>query len=215
MAEERVLIRGGEAQIEDRKSRFLAISFPISSEEEAAERLKERRKEYWDATHHCYAYSLGPRHAVCRFSDDREPSGTAGKPILDAILGANVQNVLVIVTRYFGGTLLGTGGLVRAYGAAAKAVLLSSGILDVTDGEEWAVLCPYEADGRLEKRLREMGLTAGKVEFGTDVARHYFLSPEQVSDFVACVAQESSGTALAEKLRNVRYGVLDGEVKLL
>lgn len=209
---ERIILRSAEAQTEEKKSRFLAAAYPLSSEEEAAELLKARRKEYWDATHNCYAYSLGPRHQICRFSDDREPSGTAGKPILDAILGADVQNVLVIVTRYFGGTLLGTGGLVRAYGAAAKAALGACEVLEVTEGEEWAVICAYGAEGRIAKKAEESGFAAGKIEYGADVTRHYFLRLEQREAFAQMVAEESAGEALAEKLRDVRFGLLNGKV---
>ena len=96
------------------RSRFIGQCFPISSEEEALEKLSELRKKYWDATHNCYAYSVGQKGEIARFSDDGEPGGTAGMPMMDALRGAGVTDVLCVVTRYFGGILLGTGGLVRA-----------------------------------------------------------------------------------------------------
>ena len=110
--------RGGMGEIIEKKSRFIAEVYPIESEEQAAQILEETRKKYWDARHHCWAYVLGRNPAAERMSDDGEPAGTAGKPILEVIRGRKLTDVLVIVTRYFGGTLLGTGGLVRAYTSA-------------------------------------------------------------------------------------------------
>ena len=102
--------RGGMGEIIEKKSRFIAEVYPIESEEQAAQILEETRKKYWDARHHCWAYVLGRNPAAERMSDDGEPAGTAGKPILEVIRGRKLTDVLVIVTRYFGGTLLGTFG---------------------------------------------------------------------------------------------------------
>ena len=107
--------QGGGAEVVEKKSRFIAKVFPVGTEEEAAAILEEVRKQYWDARHHCWAYSMGEGQVQERFSDDGEPSGTAGKPILEVIRGQGLHGVMVIVIRYFGGTLLGAGGLVRAY----------------------------------------------------------------------------------------------------
>ena len=109
---------GGTAEIVEKKSRFIANVFPVTTEEEALEILEKIRKQYWDARHNCWAYVIGADHVSARCSDDGEPSQTAGKPMLDVIMGQELHNVLVIVTRYFGGTLRGTGGLVRAYSKA-------------------------------------------------------------------------------------------------
>ena len=122
MAEEyKIIYQGGEGEIVEKKSRFIASCIPVKSEEEALGFIESVRKKYWDARHHCYAYVLGERNELMRCSDDGEPQGTAGKPMLDVLLGAGVHDALVIVTRYFGGVLLGTGGLVRAYSGAARA----------------------------------------------------------------------------------------------
>lgn len=104
-----------EAEITEKKSRFIATVLHIESEEEATAILADFRKRYWDARHNCYAYVLGKKSELERFSDDGEPSGTAGRPILEVIKGRGLTNTMIIVTRYFGGVLLGTGGLVRAY----------------------------------------------------------------------------------------------------
>ena len=105
----KVVIKGGTGEIEEKKSRFIASVMPVQTEEEALGYIESMRKQYWDARHNCYAYVIGEKAQLVRFSDDGEPSGTAGKPILEVLLGAEVRNVVVVVTRYFGGTLLGTG----------------------------------------------------------------------------------------------------------
>ena len=111
------------------RSRFIGQCFPISSEEEALDKLSELRKQYWDATHNCYAYSVGEKGEIARFSNDGEPGGTAGMPMMDALRGAGVTNVLCVVTRYFGGVLLGTGGLVRAYSRSCAEAIRAAGVV--------------------------------------------------------------------------------------
>ena len=120
----------GSAEIVEKKSRFIANVKPVISEDEAAAYIEEIKKKYWDARHNCYAYQLGERNQIQRYSDDGEPGGTAGMPILDVLRGKDIKNTIVVVTRYFGGTLLGTGGLVRAYSSAAKAGLEAAGLIE-------------------------------------------------------------------------------------
>ena len=116
----KIVYMGGQGEIVEKKSRFLADVESVGSEEDVAVFLEKIRKKYWDARHHCSAYVLGERNEISRCSDDGEPSGTAGRPILDVLTSSGVRNACVVVTRYFGGVLLGTGGLVRAYGRAAR-----------------------------------------------------------------------------------------------
>ena len=116
----KTVLRGGEGEIVEKKSRFIATVIPIKDEQEAIAFIESMKKKYWNATHNCYAYVLGERFEIQRFSDDGEPGGTAGKPMLDVLLGEEIHNTAVVVTRYFGGTLLGTGGLVRAYSKATQ-----------------------------------------------------------------------------------------------
>ena len=122
----KIVYQGGEGEIVEKKSRFIATVRPISSEEEAAAFVNEMKKKYWDARHNCFAFTLGEHHETCRCSDDGEPSQTAGRPMLDVLLKEDIHNVAVVVTRYFGGTLLGTGGLVRAYQKATQEGLAAS-----------------------------------------------------------------------------------------
>ena len=126
----KILYQGGTGEIVEKKSRFIANVFEIHSEEEALSHLAQVKKKYWDARHNCYAFVAGDRHQLQRCSDDGEPQGTAGRPMLDVLLKEEVHNALIVVTRYFGGTLLGTGGLVRAYQKAAQEGLLASTIIE-------------------------------------------------------------------------------------
>ena len=117
------LVSGGEGEIVEKKSRFIGQIKPVYSEEEAYAFVEQIKKKHYDARHNCFAFSIGDEMPLLRFSDDGEPQGTAGKPILEVINGSGIHNICIVVTRYFGGTLLGTGGLVRAYTDAAKEAL--------------------------------------------------------------------------------------------
>ena len=121
-----------EAIYKERSSKFLTYAYPVESEEEVKELLDALRKEYYDATHHCYAYRLGAHGEVFRANDDGEPSGTAGKPILGQLLSADLTNCLVVVVRYFGGTKLGVSGLIQAYKESTAEVIAASKIIEKT-----------------------------------------------------------------------------------
>ena len=117
------LVEGGVGEIVEKKSRFIGQIAPVQTEEEAYEFIEKIKKKHYDARHNCFAFSIGEGMPTLRFSDDGEPQGTAGKPILEVINGSGIHNICIVVTRYFGGTLLGTGGLVRAYTDASKEAL--------------------------------------------------------------------------------------------
>ena len=130
MEEYLAIAKEGTGEIIEKKSRFLSYIYKVESEEEAVAYIEQIKKKHYDARHNCYAYSIGTgKQPLLRFSDDGEPQGTAGKPNLEVITGSGVRNILIVVTRYFGGTLLGTGGLVRAYTDAAKDGLENSEIV--------------------------------------------------------------------------------------
>ena len=139
MEQYKTVLEGGTGEIIEKKSRFIATVRPVRNEEEALAFLEEMRKQYWDARHNCYAYSVGRNREYTRCSDDGEPSGTAGRPMLDVILGEDIYNVAVVVTRYFGGVLLGTGGLVRAYSKAVQKGLSESLLIEKKNSETNAV----------------------------------------------------------------------------
>ena len=171
----KVVCRAGNGEYEEKKSRFIANVVPVSSVEEAAAFIEAMRKKYYDARHNCSAYIIGRNREVTRCSDDGEPSGTAGKPILEVLLGAEVTDVAVVVTRYFGGTLLGTGGLVRAYTQAAQAGLADAGIADMCYGKELTIKTEYTDAGKLQYLLgsRQIEIRASRytdtVEFDIQI----------------------------------------------
>ena len=141
---------GGKDEIVEKKSRFVATVQPVHTEEEAISFIESVKKQYWDARHNCFAYVIGERSQIQRCSDDGEPSGTAGKPMLDVLLGEEVLDTVVVVTRYFGGTLLGTGGLVRAYQGATKAGLNASTIIEKCYGRKWNIATDYTGFGKIQ-----------------------------------------------------------------
>jgi len=141
----------------DRGSRFIAIARPVSSQEEIKTVLEDLRKEYHDARHHCYAWMLTPDRQAWRVNDDGEPSGTAGRPIMGQINSRELTNVLVVVIRYFGGTLLGVSGLINAYRSAAEDALSNARIIEKQVTESWRVTFPYAAMNDVMKVLKDEG----------------------------------------------------------
>ncbi len=152
----------------DRGSRFLAFAHHVESVEETKELIEKYRKEYHDARHHCYAYIIGPDGAVQRQSDDGEPQGTAGKPILGQISSRNLTNTMVIVVRYFGGTLLGTGGLVNAYKTAASIALTNAEVTESHILRHLTIRFPYSRLNIVMKILSDLKAVTGKQEFTSD-----------------------------------------------
>ena len=150
--------KDGSAQITEKKSRFIGDVYNIENEEDALYYINETKKKYWDARHHCYAYIIGNNNEIKRFSDDGEPSGTAGKPILDVLDKSGIANCLIIVTRYFGGTLLGTGGLIRAYSEAAKSGIEASGIMEVKKGVQAQIDADYNSFGKIQYMCMERNI---------------------------------------------------------
>lgn len=145
-----------ETACRERSSKFLAYIYPVRSEEEIRERLDSLRKRFFDATHHCYAWRLGPRGEAFRANDDGEPSGTAGKPILGQLLSNDITDCLVVVVRYFGGTKLGVPGLIAAYRESAAEVIAAARIVDRTVDRKIRVDFPYVAMNDIMKVIKEM-----------------------------------------------------------
>ena len=147
----------GEYEIYEKKSRFIATIQPVKTEEEAKQCIEEIKKKHRGANHTVFAYQIGERDELQRFSDDGEPQGTAGLPILNVLQGEALKNVLVAVTRYFGGTLLGTGGLVRAYGKAAKEGLIATGIVTLQLYQEYSITINYTDSGKVKYEILQDG----------------------------------------------------------
>lgn len=189
----RILRQGGEGEISEKKSRFIAALRPVETEEEAEYFIAERRKKYWDARHHCFAYIIGSRAEKIKFSDDGEPGGTAGKPMLEVLSGEGLCNVAAVVTRYFGGTLLGTGGLVRAYTRAVQEGLKQSETAWMRYGIETEFLTDYNGVGKILYLLGKRELQPLDAEY-TDAVKIRVLIPEpQWEELVKEITQATNG----------------------
>jgi len=152
----KVLLKPGTAEIVEKKSRFIAHLASVSTPEEANAFFEGIKKQYWDARHNCTAYVIGKDASFTRCNDDGEPAQTAGLPMLEVLLHSEVRNVAVVVTRYFGGTLLGTGGLIRAYGQAVKEALLNSEIGEEIEGIMLTVEVEYTQLGKVQYSLAQL-----------------------------------------------------------
>ncbi len=189
---------GGQGEIVEKKSRFIANVFPVTSEEEAFQRLEETRKKHWDARHNCWAYVLGGNPPTERMSDDGEPAGTAGKPILEVIRGKGLTDVLVVVTRYFGGTLLGTGGLVRAYTAAALAGIGDSKIITRIYGVKLDMIIEYGDWGKIQYCLGKRNLSPEECSYTDKVELELLVSEDEVEELRKEVMEGTNGQAVIE-----------------
>ena len=214
-ASSNILYKGCQGEIVEKKSRFIANIFPVKTEEEALEKITAMRKKYYDARHNCFAYIIGENRETERCSDDGEPSGTAGRPMLDVLEGIGVHDVVAVVTRYFGGTLLGTGGLVRAYSAAMKEGLAHCVLLSQKTGYRLQILTDYNDVGKLQYLSRTRQLHELSCEYADDV-RMELLVPETEIDAVETeITEKTSGKAKLERAEKLQYGLRDGQVVLL
>jgi len=196
---------GGSGEIVEKKSRFIGQVYPVETEEEAAQLVEAAKKKYWDARHNCYALVLGSRGEITRCSDDGEPSGTAGRPILEVLTGRGLKNVLVVVTRYFGGTLLGTGGLVRAYSQAAQAGIADSVIITKEAGYRITVCTDYNGIGKLQYIAAGMELSVLETIY-TDKVKMVLLVPGELCGKVKKeVTEATSGQAVIEQEEKAVY----------
>ncbi|MGN1147540.1 MAG: YigZ family protein [Lachnospiraceae bacterium] len=201
----RIIIEGGEGEIVEKKSRFIATVAKAESEEEAASFIEAMKKKYWDARHNCSAFVIGSRGELMRCSDDGEPSGTAGRPMLEVLLGEGIRNVAVVVTRYFGGTLLGTGGLVRAYTQAVKEGLSHCQIGRMRAGVRMAVETDYNSIGKILYILGGRGIEPEENQY-TDVVRLVLLFPaEWKEELYKEFTEVTAGKAKIEILEEIYY----------
>ena len=211
----RTVYRGGEGEIVEKKSRFITTVLPVTTEEEALAFIEAMNKKYWNATHNCYAYVIGERSEIQRFSDDGEPSGTAGKPMLDVLMGEKLHNVVVVVTRYFGGTLLGTGGLVRAYSSAVKAGLASSVIITKMSGIKLEITTEYTGLGKIQYILGENGITTLDTVYTDKVNMTVLVPTWELEGLKAKLMEGTNGKVLMEEGENCYYADIDGKIKVL
>ncbi len=163
------ILEPGTDEIIEKKSRFIGYVCHVETEDEAIAFVAATKKKHYDARHNCYAYSIGEEQPLLRFSDDGEPGGTAGKPILEVITGRKLCNVCIVVTRYFGGTLLGTGGLVRAYTEAAKACIMATKVVNKRMVIPVVITTNYTDLGKIQHILSNEGIEITDSEYGQNV----------------------------------------------
>ena len=195
MTEYLTVLENCSAEYSEKRSRFIANLYHCESEEEATKIISETRSKYFDAKHNVYAYLLKDKTA--RFSDDGEPHGTAGKPILDIITGSGVTDILIIVTRYFGGVLLGTGGLVRAYSSASKDALFLSQKVKMCAGAKYSVKCEYTDHSKLLSVIENCNGTVNDTVFADNVEVFFSLKKEDIKNFEDTLRESFSARIIA------------------
>lgn len=210
----KALYKGGQGEITEKKSRFIATVYPIETEEEAQAHIESMKKKYWDARHNCYAYVLGEKGQQQRFSDDGEPSGTAGKPILEVLLGEEIKNVLVVVTRYFGGTLLGTGGLIRAYTQATKEGLKASRVIEKKYGVLLQLESDYNGIGKIQYLLGQKQIPILDSVFAEKVTAKAVVPVEQKEAVIKELTQATNGKIQIQEGESLYFSVVDGQTLL-
>ena len=196
----------GRGEYDEKRSRFLGCVWPVANEEEARARIEETRKQYYDARHNCFCYLL--RSGTVRYGDDGEPQGTAGQPMLNVFQSEGLTDLCCVVTRYFGGVLLGAGGLVRAYTAAAKAALSDAGVKQMALWREYAVPCPYPLYERVKRLLDAHEAVVTDTDYGADVRFSALLRYDRAEAFEAALRDLSAGGITAapggERFQGVR-----------
>lgn len=201
----RFIYQPGEAEIIEKKSRFIAAVQPVRTEEEALAFIAGLKKKYWNATHNCWAYVVGERGEIARCSDDGEPQGTAGRPMLEVLQGQEIRDVVVVVTRYFGGTLLGTGGLVRAYSRSVQAGLSASVVLEKLRGSRLTVETDYNGAGKIQYLLGQRGLRALDTQYSDRVKITVLVPEEAVPEFLKAVTEATSGKAVCHEEKGIAF----------
>lgn len=185
--------RSVSCELEVKKSRFLAEAIPVLTQEEARSMLKEKKAQYVDASHVVHAFVIGSAGEILGCSDDGEPSGTAGRPLLDVLKGSGITNILVTVTRWFGGTLLGTGGLVKAYGDAIKAVLALAEVHEIISTRAFSLQVSYDSFDRISRELPHLGVTEFRESFLTDVSLEGQVITEYADSFALRISDLTHG----------------------
>lgn len=199
-----------QAEIVEKKSRFIASVKPVSSEAEAQEFVAEVKKKHWEATHNVFAYQVGERNEIQRQSDDGEPSGTAGLPVLDVLRGGDIKNTAIVVTRYFGGTLLGTGGLVRAYGKCAKEGVAAAKIIEKILYQYIFINVDYNSSGKIQYEILQKEHIIKDTEYTDRVKFTVLCESDSAQGFIKHIVDVSSGTALIEEGEEVYGKWIDG-----
>lgn len=210
----KILYQGGSGEIVEKKSRFIATLEKIETEEEALAFIAKIKKQYWDARHNCYAFVAGKNQELQRCSDDGEPNGTAGRPMLDVLLREELHNLVVVVTRYFGGTLLGTGGLVRAYQKAVQEGLKNSIIIEKMLGRILTVDTDYNGIGKIQYILAQQQISTLESCYTDKVELKVMAPLDKLEALQEAITEGTNGTARYQVGEPVEFAVVEGEVEL-
>lgn len=209
---EKIIIKDGIGEIVEKKSRFIANARAVSSEEEAVEFINAIKKKNWDARHNCMAYVVND---IQRFSDDGEPQGTAGKPILDVITGRELSNVVIVVTRYFGGILLGTGGLVRAYQRAAIEALDNAIIAEKKSGKKFSIETDYNGLGKIQYIASSEEINIIDTIYMDNVNITVVSDEEKYNGFIKKVIEATAGKAIITEVTDIVFYKTETGVQLV
>ncbi len=210
----------GRSEYVEKKSRFLGVLYPATTEEEAQDFIKAVKKEHYSARHNCYAYIIegdsesGSGH-IARSSDDGEPGGTAGRPILEAMEYKGVTNGVLVVTRYFGGVLLGTGGLTRAYGQAAKEAIEDASLLERIYGHRITIRTDYTGYGKVEYILRQGNYPIVDTQYDDGVTVDCVCPEADAKALADRIVDDTSGTADVSVSDPLYYGLTENKVEFL
>lgn len=208
------IYEGGIGEIVMKKSRFIATVNPAQTEGEALEFIDNLKKKYWDASHNCYAYVIGTKNPIMRYSDDGEPSQTAGKPMLDVLTNKKLTNLVVVVTRYFGGTLLGTGGLVKAYQSATVEGLEYSLIIKKEPGIHMELITDYNLVGKIQYFINQENFYLISSDYTDTVKLDLVVPVNKVHSFHNKLADLSNGTLSATEIKKVYFAIIDRKIHL-
>ena len=213
MSEYLIPAGAGEAEFTEKRSRFLGHVRMVETEDAARDFISEMKRKYYDARHNCWCYSIqgGPE----RYSDDGEPQGSAGIPMLEVLRRRGVTNAVCVVTRYFGGTLLGTGGLVRACQESASAGLDACILLEKQSGTAYTVTCDYTTAGKLSYLFANEEVPVTDTRYGAAVETDLILSDEKKDRVIKLLIDATAGKAEIEEKEQVSFGILDGKAILL
>ena len=195
----KILVSPGVGEYEEKKSRFIAHLASVSTEEEAVAFFDEIKKKYWDAKHNCTAFVIGEDASLTRCSDDGEPSGTAGKPILNVLLHSEIRNIACVVTRYFGGTLLGTGGLIKAYSDAVSAAVSNSVVAEEIKGIRIPFVIEYENYSKVQSELERNGVSLKDAAFTDKVSAAVEIPAEMEEEVSGILTRITCGKVKIEE----------------
>ena len=210
----KTVFEGGEGEIVEKKSRFIATVRPVSSEEEAAAFIAEMKKKYWDAKHNCSAFVIGDHQELTRCSDDGEPAQTAGRPMFDVLLREGIHNPAVVVTRYFGGVLLGTGGLVRAYQKAVQEGLANSIVIEKQSGRKLVIGTDYTGLGKLQYLIAQKGLATIDTIYTDKVELILMVPAELTAETEKDVIEATNGNADISWGEEVLYAMIEKKLQI-